>query len=173
MNLYDIAKCLSRLLYNNNLKIVTAESCTGGMIAQALTSVPGSSIWFEQGWITYSNESKIRELNVPMNLLTEYGAVSEEVVRAMAVGALANSTSNISLATSGVAGPDGGTVKSPVGTVWTAIAFDNLNHLSSIHDVITGNTVFTQCYHFDGSRESIREQTVAMLLNKVIDHLNL
>jgi nicotinamide-nucleotide amidase len=154
MNLYAVAQTLGNLLYNQKLTIVTAESCTGGGVAEAITAVSGSSNWFLQGWVTYSNESKIKELNVPKELIIKYGAVSEPVVTAMASGALYNSGADIALATSGVAGPDGGTVVNPVGTVWIAIALKN-------------KQVITECLYLDGDRQAIREQASAIILNKV------
>lgn len=157
MNIDVMAQDLGGLLYDKQLRIVTAESCTGGWIAQEITAVPGSSHWFLQGWVTYSNESKIKELAVQKELLIKYGAVSEQVVTAMAVGALAKSGADIAMATSGVAGPDGGTAINPVGTVWIAVA--------------TNNWTQTQCLHLNGDRKSVREQTVAIILNKAINLL--
>lgn len=101
--------------------IATAESCTGGLIAAALTEIPGGSSMFERGFATYSNESKTELLSVPAHLIDDYGAVSEEVARAMAEGALANSRATVAVSTTGVAGPDGGTPKKPVGMVCFAI----------------------------------------------------
>lgn len=154
MNLYNIAQVLGGLLYNKNLKIVTAESCTGGGIAEAITAIPGSSNWFLQGWVTYSNESKIKELDVPQELIIKYGAVSEPVVVAMVSGALHSSGADIALATTGVAGPDGGSIVNPVGTVWIGIAFKN-------------SEIITECLSLDGDRQSIRKQTSAIILNKI------
>lgn len=158
MKIYALAQDLGSLLHDKKLSIVTAESCTGGWIAQAITAIPGSSQWFLQGWVTYTNNSKSQELNVPQELITEYGAVSKEVVTAMASGAQKKSGSDIALATSGVAGPDGGTEKNPVGTVWTAIALNN-------------GEVITECLHLDGDRESVREQTVRKILEKAINQI--
>lgn len=108
------------LLKKTGVRLVTAESCTGGWVAEAITAVPGSSAWFERGYVTYSNESKIELLGVPAAILASQGAVSEAVVKEMALGAVRNSRAHVSVAISGVAGPDGGTPDKPVGTVWFA-----------------------------------------------------
>jgi nicotinamide-nucleotide amidase len=103
-------------------RLATAESCTGGLIAAACTSIAGSSDWFERGFVTYSNEAKVEMLGVDVDLIARHGAVSEEVVRAMAQGALSRSRATWSIAVSGVAGPGGGTAAKPVGLVWIAWA---------------------------------------------------
>lgn len=102
--------------------LCTAESCTGGLIAASCTALAGSSEWFERGVVTYSNEAKTDLLDVPPALIAQHGAVSEEVARAMAEGALARSRAHLAAAVTGIAGPGGGTPGKPVGTVWTAIA---------------------------------------------------
>lgn len=138
--------------------LTTAESCTGGSVAQALTSVSGSSGWFERGFVTYSNRAKEEMLGVPAQLLQQYGAVSEPVVQAMAEGALCHSHSQISLAISGIAGPGGGSLDKPVGTVWLAWA-------------ALGQKSRCRCEHFGGNREQIRAQAVAASLQGVLDVL--
>jgi len=153
---YQLASNLGAILLSNNLKIVTAESCTGGWLSQAITAVPGSSAWFLQGWVTYSNDSKIKELNVEKELITKFGAVSRQIVTAMAQGALKKSGADIAIATSGVAGPDGGTIVNPVGTVWLAVAIKN-------------QEVYTSCLKLEGDRESVRQQTVELGLQKIIE----
>lgn len=115
--LFDLAEKLGQLLKDKGKKISTAESCTGGWIAQVITEIPGSSSWFDRGFVTYSNLSKMEMLGVSRVTLEKYGAVSEETVREMAAGALTNSASDWSIAVSGIAGPDGGTPEKPVGTV--------------------------------------------------------
>lgn len=115
---------------DENLKITTAESCTGGLIASMITQVPGSSALFEAGFVTYSNSMKSKLLGVPEQLLVEHGAVSEEVVIAMAQGALERSSADLAIAVSGIAGPEGGSEEKPVGTV--CIAWGNKNNLKSI-----------------------------------------
>jgi nicotinamide-nucleotide amidase len=120
--LVDEAATLLDLLRARELKLATAESCTGGLIAAILTEVPGSSDVFERGFVTYSNEAKTEMLGVPAALIKEHGAVSEEVARAMAEGALRNSRADIAVSVTGVAGPDGGSAEKPVGLVHLAAA---------------------------------------------------
>jgi nicotinamide-nucleotide amidase len=137
-----------------NAQVTTAESCTGGGIAEAITRVPGSSVWFEAGYVTYSNAQKTRQLNVPEALFIEVGAVSQEVVEAMVRGAQAASSARFAVAVSGIAGPDGGSPAKPVGTVWLAWA--------------DGDRVFSEQRHFDGDRESVRRQTVIAALDGLL-----
>jgi nicotinamide-nucleotide amidase len=111
---------LAAALLARGATMVSAESCTGGLIAAACTALPGSSGWFERGVVTYSNAAKTELLSVPAALIAEHGAVSEAVARAMAEGALAHSPARFSVAVTGIAGPDGGTPAKPVGTVWIA-----------------------------------------------------
>ncbi len=115
-----LARRLAERALAKRLIVATAESCTGGWVAQVLTSLPGSSAWFDAGFVAYSNEAKRRLLGVPAALFAPGapGAVSEEAVRAMTAGALANSRANLAAAVSGIAGPDGGSAEKPVGTVW-------------------------------------------------------
>jgi len=135
-------------------QVSTAESCTGGGIAEAITRIAGSSAWFEAGYVTYSNAQKNRQLQVPMQLFDDVGAVSREVVHAMAIGALANSSARFAVAVSGVAGPDGGSVEKPVGTVWIAWAADD--HLFAVRK------------QFSGDRDSVRRQTVNAALEGLL-----
>lgn len=118
----DLAWQLGKVLEARGMKLVTAESCTGGWIAQRMTDVPGSSRWFEAGCVTYSNASKHRLLGVPHTIFETEGAVSSACVRAMASGALERVGGDIAVAVSGIAGPEGGTADKPVGTVWFAFA---------------------------------------------------
>lgn len=111
---------LTTLLKSRAFKIATAESCTGGLIAGLLTDLPGSSQWFERGFVTYSNLAKQELLAVDPSLIERHGAVSREVVEAMALGALQHSAADLALAVTGIAGPDGGSLEKPVGTVWFA-----------------------------------------------------
>lgn len=138
-------------------RVTTAESCTGGWIAKALTDVAGSSSWFGAGLVTYSNEAKRSLLGVRAETLDEYGAVSEETVREMAAGALAASGADIAVAVSGIAGPDGGTPDKPVGTVWLAWAVSGATPVS-----------YAECVHFDGDRETVRRRTVCHALGGVL-----
>lgn len=124
-----------RLLREKGMKFATAESCTGGLIASRLTDVPGSSEVFTHGWVTYANEAKNDQLGVPMEMIDEHGAVSEEVARAMAEGALRESGADIAVSVTGIAGPGGGTEEKPVGTAWLGLA------------VKGGETVARKIYH--------------------------
>ncbi len=144
MNHFDaLIKEIALLLKKNDWQLVTAESCTGGLIASYITEVPGSSVWFERGFVTYSNLAKQEMLAVPKELIEEFGAVSEEVASAMATGALKHSIGDISLSVTGIAGPDGGTIDKPVGTVWFAWATRD----GSLH---------TTKKQFRGARQEIR-----------------
>lgn len=139
-------------------KLVTAESCTAGGLAYALTSRAGSSAWLERGFITYSNAAKQELLGVTAVDLAQYGAVSEAVVVAMAAGALQRSSADLSIAVTGVAGPDGGSVAKPVGTVWLAWG----KKLGQIN---------AQCYYFTGDREHVRMQAIMAALKGICNHL--
>jgi nicotinamide-nucleotide amidase len=149
---------VAHLLTENEIKTVaTAESCTGGLLAKMLTDIPGSSRYFQRGWITYSNQAKTDLLDVSPQLLAKDGAVSESVVLAMADSARQKSGATFALAISGVAGPDGGTPAKPVGTV--CIAFAHPDHTS------------TKTYNFPGDRESIRDRSAKMALALLRFHL--
>ena len=143
----------------HGMMLTTAESCTGGGIAQAVTRVAGSSAWFERGFVTYSNLSKQQMLGVQEATLIAYGAVSEAVVREMAEGALRNSTAQLALAVSGIAGPGGGTPAKPVGTVWVAFA---------VRDPAGTRTQAVES-HFGGDREQIRRMAVHRALAGLLD----
>ncbi|PJB69373.1 MAG: damage-inducible protein CinA [Alphaproteobacteria bacterium CG_4_9_14_3_um_filter_47_13] len=138
---------LFEILRQRGMMIVTAESCTGGLIAKTITDFPGASSIFERGFVTYSNESKEELLAVPHDILTRYGAVSAEVASAMAEGALGNSRAHIAIACTGLAGPGGGTNTKPVGLVYIGLAMPEITTQSFEH-------------HFKGDRISIRTQTV-------------
>lgn len=143
-----------------NLMICTAESCTGGAIARALTEVSGSSAWFDCGYITYTNDAKQRMLGVPGAAIDEHGAVSEPVARAMAVGALAGDGDRISMAVTGVAGPSGGSTEKPVGTVWFGWA-------GPPQGPDTGPFVAAARVRFDGGRSTVRLQTAIHALRQL------
>lgn len=113
---------VTKELQSRQLKVATAESCTGGLVSSLLTEEPGSSTWFDRGFVVYSNLAKRELLKVPASLIENYGAVSKEVAIAMAEGALQHSNADLTLAVTGIAGPTGGTTKKPVGTVWFAFA---------------------------------------------------
>lgn len=152
--LTQLARQLGEQLHAINAQVSTAESCTGGGIAEAITRIAGSSVWFEAGFVTYSNQQKTRLLAVPTELFTQVGAVSAEVVSAMARGAQVASGARFAVAVSGVAGPTGGSAAKPVGTVWLAWA--------------DGEQLFCQCRLFAGDRQAVREQTVAAALQGLI-----
>jgi nicotinamide-nucleotide amidase len=139
--------------------MTTAESCTGGWVAKALTDVPGSSAWFQSGFITYANTAKTSVLGVPEALLARHGAVSESVVRRMAQGALRAAGADLAVAVSGIAGPGGGTATKPVGLVWFAIA-RRAGRRARVH-------VFS-C-RFAGDRDAIRRRAVASVLRAVLE----
>lgn len=143
----------------HGLMLVTAESCTGGGVAHALTEISGSSSWFDRGFITYSNESKREQLDVQQETLLQHGAVSEAVVREMVAGALRHSHAKVALAVSGIAGPSGGTQEKPVGTVWFAWGFKE-------------GVAVTQLHHLPGNRSEVRAQSVRIALQGVLDLLS-
>jgi len=134
----ELAVQVGALLKSYGWSLVTAESCTGGGVAQAITEVAGSSAWFDRGFITYSNLAKQQMLGVRENILVKHGAVSEATVREMVEGALSHSASQIALAVSGIAGPDGGTTDKPVGTVWFAWGIKHGETFASKH-LLAGN----------------------------------
>lgn len=140
------------------MKLATAESCTGGWVAQVCTSIPGSSLWFERGFVVYSNRAKEEMLGVPADLLEKHGAVSELCVRAMAEGALVHSPAEISIAVTGIAGPDGGTADKPVGTVWFAWAG-------------LGRKTLCRREHVPGDRAAVRRQAVVLALAGLREYL--
>ncbi len=148
------AKKLGDKLKQLHLQLVTAESCTGGQLAQTITSIPGASAWFERGFITYSNLSKQQMLGINETFLNQYGPVSEETAIAMATGALNNSSAQISIAITGLAGPDGGTEQIPVGTLWTAWVGKDFSK--------------TQCQHHSGDRLIIRYNAVEFALQTLL-----
>jgi nicotinamide-nucleotide amidase len=155
----QLAATLGQLLIKHQWKLTTAESCTGGGIASAITSIAGSSAWFEQGFVTYSNGAKQQQLNVDEALLIKHGAVSEAVVCAMALGAIERANANVAIAVSGVAGPGGGSPDKPVGTVWLAWAIQNLETI-------------TKCYQFQGDRDAVRAQAVKAAISELNILLN-
>ncbi len=146
---------VARALSMSGLRLATAESCTGGWLAKAITDLAGSSTWFERGFVTYSNESKLELLRVCQKTLDMHGAVSEESAREMAAGALANSRADIAVAITGVAGPSGGTIDKPVGTVW--IAWTSRN----------GDTMVAH-HAYDGSRKHVRGLSVIEALKGLV-----
>lgn len=155
----DLAAQVGEALKARGWLLATAESCTGGGVAQAITEVAGSSAWFERGFVTYANEAKIEMLGVRSTTLETHGAVSEMTVREMAIGALAHSRAQVALAVSGIAGPGGGSAEKPVGTVWFAWAFPS-------------NGVTAQHFLLTGSRSEVRQQAVNVALQGLLNQLN-
>jgi len=154
-----LAARVAKHLLRGGLTLAVAESCTGGWVAKACTDLPGSSAWFLGGVVTYSNEAKVALLGVDEGTLTRAGAVSEAVVREMAAGALDRFGGDVSIAVSGIAGPDGGQPGKPVGTVWFAWAFDGEDQREVRAEVRT----------FTGDREAVRRQAVARAFAGVLD----
>jgi nicotinamide-nucleotide amidase len=148
----ELAVELGNLLLSINYRLTAAESCTGGLLAACLTDVPGASNWFDQSWVTYSNQAKTTLVGVAPQTLEQYGAVSEQTVQEMASGARRRASADVGIAISGIAGPDGGTDEKPVGTVWIAWSLSDQN-------------VDSRCFAFTGNRQQVRE---AALLEALI-----
>ena len=153
--LLDLSRQVGMALERRGWRLVTAESCTGGWIAQCVTDIAGSSGWFDRGFVTYSNAAKVDMLGVDPGLIETQGAVSEAVVRAMVAGALRHSQARIAVAVSGIAGPSGGTPDKPVGTVW--LCWQR-----------TGRDAVTQRECFPGDRYAVRRQAVILALRGVL-----
>jgi len=153
--LSTLAREVGARLLEAKRRLVTAESCTGGWIAKLCTDIPGSSEWFDCGFVCYSNTAKIRDLGVAEKLIDSAGAVSDEVVRAMAEGAIERTGANVALAVSGIAGPSGAVPGKPVGTVWFALAHQVEDRLECQGHLI----------QFDGNRDAVRRQAVEYALN--------
>ena len=150
-----LATKVGKRLKATRARLVTAESCTGGWVAQAVTAIAGSSRWFERGFVTYSNAAKQEMLGVKKKTLEKHGAVSEETAREMAQGALKESRGTIAVAVTGVAGPTGGSDKKPVGMVCFAFA--------------TSRAVYSETRRFKGNRESVRRQSVLHALKGILE----
>ena len=157
--LETLCEALAQALVAHKLKMATAESCTGGLIAASCTQLSGSSVWFECGFVSYSNAAKTDMLSVPSDLIVQHGAVSEAVAKAMAVGALIHSTADISVAVTGIAGPTGGSYEKPIGTVWLAWAQRSNGLCSAVHKV------------FSGDRQAVRLATTELALAQLINLL--
>jgi len=156
--LFALCERLAEKLLAAGRRMVTAESCTGGWVAKACTDVPGSSRWFECGFVTYSNGAKMRDIGVSETTLADHGAVSEPTVREMAAGALRVSGAEVAVAISGVAGPDGGTPTKPVGTVWFGLAVRRGTEV----------VVVAERQLFAGDRERVRRCSVRRALDLVM-----
>lgn len=154
-DLAALAQEVGRTLGQASLLLATAESCTGGWVGRVVTSVDGSSRWYERGFVTYSEDAKQELLGVPSDVLKQHGAVSEATARAMAEGALSHSHADVALAITGIAGPSGGSEKKPVGTVWFAWA-------------VRGHATRAARHLLKGDRESIRRQSVAIALRELV-----
>jgi len=157
LSTHELCTLIANFLVKKNWLLASAESCTGGLIAAACTALPGSSHWFERGFVTYSNAAKTELLGVDAALIAQHGAVSEPVARAMACGALAHSRAQVALAVTGVAGPDGGSADKPVGTVCLAWA--------------TPSGVLSRQCHFAGDRAGVRSATVHQALAQLLSLL--
>ena len=151
----NIQETVVELLIKNKLKLATAESCTGGLIAQKITSVAGASECFDCGVVTYSNEQKQKLLGVSPETLEKFGAVSEQTALEMCKGVKALSNADFGISVTGIAGPGGGTPEKPVGTVWIGICGENLHKAEK--------------FLFDGDRQQVRESTAEMALKMVED----
>jgi nicotinamide-nucleotide amidase len=156
--LFELARRVGRALLPAQRRVVTAESCTAGWIAKALTDIAGSSQWFESGYVTYSNEAKTRDLGVSARTLERHGAVSEETVREMARGALRASGADLAVAVSGIAGPDGRTPQKPVGSVWFCIVLRRASRLVTV----------SSFKRFKGGREEVRRKAVEHALRLIL-----
>src|SRR3954467_1089879 len=153
--IYELAERVGVTLKMRKLMMSTAESCTGGWIGQAITMVPGSSSWFDRGFITYTNEAKQDMLGVRAETLSAFGAVSEQTVREMVAGALDRSRAQVAVAVSGIAGPDGGSINKPVGTVLLAWGQK-------------GASTRAQPMHFSGDRDTVRRLSVIAALEGIL-----
>ena len=154
-DIIELARQLGDALSAKQWMAATAESCTGGGVAYAITAISGSSAWFDRSFVTYTNEAKQQMLDVSGETLNQHGAVSEAVVLEMTAGVLRHSSANIAVAISGVAGPLGGSVDKPVGTVWMAWA----------HGVDPESAVVSyHCFHFEGDRRAVRQQAILAAL---------
>ena len=154
----ELSQRLGDLLLQHDASVSTVESCTGGGIAYAITEIAGSSQWFNQSWVTYSNQSKSNLVGVDETVLSEYGAVSKETVERMACGGQNISKATYCLSVSGIAGPGGGTTDKPVGLVWFAITGPQ-------------QTTLSFCRRFSGDRSQVRDQAIVVALEKLIECL--
>lgn len=158
-DLSSLAEQVGKLLQTKKLMLATAESCTGGQVAETITTIAGSSAWFERGFVTYSNIAKQEMLGISANTLAIHGAVSEQTAREMAEGALKYSHADVSLSITGIAGPDGGTPDKPVGTVWFGWAGKTL-------------VTHTKSQLFKGDRQSVRKQASIFVLQILLEYLS-
>jgi len=157
----SLTQQLAQILLAKGFKIALAESCTGGLLAAQLTSLAGSSDWFERGFVTYSNQAKEESIGVPKELIERYGAVSEEVALAMAEGVLNHSLAQVSVAITGIAGPGGGSANKPVGMVCFAWGMQVADQIQTR----------SQTKQFSGDRQSIREQACVYAIESLLEQL--
>ncbi|MFM1870404.1 MAG: hypothetical protein RLY99_1148 [Pseudomonadota bacterium] len=154
----DLVSQLASSLLKKQWHLSTAESCTGGLVAAAITELAGSSDWFERGYVTYSNSAKSEDINVSQELIAQHGAVSDQVARAMAIGAKQSSNSDIALSITGIAGPTGGSIEKPVGTVCFAW-------------ILANNAIYSETKLFSGNRQEIRAQACEFSLERLLELL--
>ena len=154
----DLVSQLASALLKKQWHLSTAESCTGGLVAATITELAGSSEWFERGYVTYSNSAKSEDINVSQELIAQHGAVSDQVARAMAIGAKQSSNSDIALSITGIAGPTGGSVEKPVGTVCFAW-------------ILANNAIYSETKLFSGNRRDIRAQACEFSLKRLLELL--
>ncbi len=154
----DLVSQLASALLKKQWHLSTAESCTGGLAAAAITELAGSSEWFERGYVTYSNSAKSEDINVSQELIAQHGAVSDQVARAMAIGAKQSSNSDIALSITGIAGPTGGSVEKPVGTVCFAW-------------ILASDAIYSETKLFSGNRRDIRAQACEFSLKRLLELL--
>ncbi|OKP02986.1 nicotinamide-nucleotide amidase [Xenorhabdus eapokensis] len=152
---------LGKRLRQKKLSVTCAESCTGGWIAKVITDIAGSSAYFNRGFVTYSNDAKQEMLGVLPESLAQFGAVSEQVVKEMATGALIVAKADVSIAVSGIAGPEGGSEEKPTGTVWLGFAFYVNENIQTV----------TYRQHFSGDRNAVRLQAATFSLKTVLDEI--
>ena len=153
--LKTISQKLAKQCLEKDICLVTAESCTGGLVSAIFTEIPGSSKWFDRGYVTYSNNAKIKILGVSEKNLNKFGAVSQEIANEMSLGALKKSEANLSISITGIAGPEGGSENKPIGTVFFSSAKKN-------------KVLFEYKANFTGSREVIRRESILFVLNKLL-----
>jgi nicotinamide-nucleotide amidase len=157
--LLQLAEQVGRRLLAAGKCLAAAESCTGGWLAKTVTDLPGSSQWFERGYVTYSNAAKVHDLQVAKRTLEEHGAVSEATAREMAAGALQASGADVAIAITGIAGPDGGSADKPVGTVWFA---------SAVRHGASGVKLDARVQYFNGDRDTVRRDSVKYALEWLV-----
>ncbi len=157
--IFQLAGRAGKTLSQYGLKLVTAESCTGGGVGQAITDISGSSNWYDRGFITYSNQAKIEMLGISETTLDQHGTVSEQTAKEMLIGALNNSRAQIGVSITGIAGPSGGTEQKPIGMVCFAWGKQD-------------NLMYSETHYFDGDRAAIRHQSIIVALEGIIDLVN-